>query len=220
MNIQKLQSELRAREKASISATNDIQNGQGSSTYSNGWQEKNVLPMFPRSSSPDRPSFNPTPSFSNSNLKIPRKRPIVSSSSDKGSAAISNGLPSRPSSTSSSAKGSTRDSDSRQSPQLRESQHKPEANRPSRQGIIFPKANVIEPQLLLSYLTQPPSSRPTILLLDLRPKELYETGCLNADNVVWIDPILLDQEYVPLYEKLILSESLEKILKSLWFCVL
>jgi hypothetical protein len=33
-----------------------------------------------------------------------------------------------------------------------------------------------------------------ILLLDVRPKELYERGCLDAEHVVWVDPILLDNE--------------------------
>lgn len=48
--------------------------------------------------------------------------------------------------------------------------------------------------MLLSYLTQPERSRPSILLLDVRPKDEYEKGYLNAEHVVWMDPILLDDE--------------------------
>ena len=44
-------------------------------------------------------------------------------------------------------------------------------------------------------LCQSEKSRPSILLLDVRSMEQYEKGFLNADHVVWIDPILLDQEY-------------------------
>jgi hypothetical protein len=60
--------------------------------------------------------------------------------------------------------------------------------------ISFPKSNVIEPRLLWSYLSQPLALRPSILLLDVRPRERYEKGCINARQVVWIDPILVDEE--------------------------
>jgi hypothetical protein len=133
-----------------------------------------------RSNSPHTVS---TKQASGSTLKIPRKRLGTPAISDKAaSPPLNNGNTSRPSSTSSSDKGSIR-----QSIQLNE------PNR-VRQEIAFPKANVIEPELLLSYLRQPESTRPYILILDVRPKELYERGCLNAPNVVWIDPILLDEE--------------------------
>jgi hypothetical protein len=140
------------------------------------------------SSLPARNSFS-TPSTNGTTFKIPRKRPVASSS-ERGNSPHSNGIPSRPSSTASSGYGPTRQSHHlSQSPDWR-----PSAGGAPQQ-IVFPKANVIEPALLLSYLTQSgKSSQPSVLLLDVRPKELYETGCLNADHVVWIDPILLDEE--------------------------
>ena len=110
---------------------------------------------------------------------------------DRSDSPVSNGVLTRPSSVSSSVPGSSRLSSQLSQP--------PDDNQHLRdtKGIqtpAFPKANVIEPNLLLSYLSQPQTARPSILLLDVRPKEQYETGCLNADHVVWIDPILLDEE--------------------------
>ena len=137
--------------------------------------------------SPNRPS-----SANGSNLKIPRKRPVISSF-DRRSPSLSNGAPSKPSSISSSSYGSTRQSNPvSQSSDGRLSTEDPKS--PTRQQTTFPKANVIEPSILLSYLTQPERSRPSILLLDVRPKDQYEKGYLNAENVVWIDPILVDDE--------------------------
>jgi ubiquitin carboxyl-terminal hydrolase 8 len=69
-------------------------------------------------------------------------------------------------------------------------------NLPSQKSLL-PKSNLIEPSLLLSYLSQPLALRPSILLLDVRHRDDYEKGCLNAKQVVWIDPIILDEEYLP-----------------------
>lgn len=137
-----------------------------------------------RSSSPHSFSSNSIAPATVPTLKIPRKRPTASPISDVGgSPSLTNGTASRPSSTSSLDGSSVR-----QSRQLADI-------RVAHQETVFPKANVIEPELLLSYLTQgPESTQPSILLLDVRPKEIYERGCLNAPNVVWIDPILLDEE--------------------------
>ena len=169
--------EIRAKEVANL---------RGSTPQLNAWQEKSIT-IETTTLPPNRTSVT-----NGSNLKLPRKRPVISSS-DKGSSRLSNGAPSRASSVSSSSYGSTHQSthisqstDSRLSTE--------DAKSPTRQQSIFPKANVIEPSMLLSYLAQPERSRPSILLLDVRPKDQYEKGYLNAENVVWIDPILLDDE--------------------------
>ena len=158
----------------------------GSTPPLNTWQDNNVTLETNITPSPNRPSATNGSAF-----KIPRKRPVISS--DRGSSSLSNGAPSRPSSISSSSYGSTRQSNHiSQSSDSRLSTEDPKS--PVRQLTIFPKANVIEPSMLLSYLTQPERSRPSILLLDVRPKDQYQKGYLNAEHVVWIDPILLDDE--------------------------
>lgn len=158
---------------------------RGSTPRANTWQDNITLETS------RTPSPNPLSVTNESNKKIPRRRPVISS--DRGSSSLSNGAPSRPSSVSSSSYGSTLQSNHiSQSPDSRLSTEDPKS--PLRQQTTFPKANVIEPSTLLSYLTQPEKSRPSILLLDVRPRDRYEKGYLNAENVVWIDPILLDDE--------------------------
>jgi hypothetical protein len=158
----------------------------GSTPRANTWQD-NITLETSRTPSPNR-----LLATNESNKRIPRRRPVISSS-DRGSSSLSNGAPSRPSSVSSSSYGSTRQSNHiSQSPDSRLSTEDPKS--PLRQQTTFPKANVIEPSMLLSYLAQPEKSRPSILLLDVRPRDQYEKGYLNAENVVWIDPILLDEE--------------------------
>lgn len=143
-----------------------------------------------------QPPNPPIPGSNASALNFQKNRYLMSPSPDKWREAFPNGPPSRPSSTSSSGHGSTREF---RAASL-ETQNKDNEIRTSRQSVVIPKSNVIEPRLLLSYLTLPAATRPSILLLDLRPRESYETGCLNADSVVWIDPILLDEEYFPCAE--------------------
>lgn len=111
---------------------------------------------------------------------------------DRSDSPVSNGVLTRPSSASSSVPGSSRLSGQLSQPSD-DNQHFRDTKGIT-QTLAFPKANVVEPDLLLSYLSQPQMGRPSILLLDVRPKEQYEKGCLNADHVVWIDPILLDEE--------------------------
>src|SRR5579859_3627203 len=137
------------------------------------------------------PQPSPNPSLNGAPpLKVPRKRPVPSlHGGSNGSSAYTLG-------SSSPGYGSS-------PPQSERPVHSPHplpltpgAQRKSHQvkitkEISFPKANLIEPKLLHSYLALPEGTRPSILLLDVRPKELYDRGCLNAECVVWIDPILL-----------------------------
>lgn len=132
---------------------------------------------------------------SDKSLRIPRKRPLPLSTPQ--TAAILNDIPGRPSSASNSEFSSTRTSETSTQPPINSRRFDVQQNvgdRHINHQIVFPKANVIEPKLLLSYLSQPTTSRPPILLLDVRPKEQYERGCIDAEYVVWIDPILLDEE--------------------------
>ena len=179
--VEKLQQQIEARERESRFQANTASKGGLPSNPLIATQGTGgSIPESARSASPHTLSTTQT---TVSSLKLPRKRLATPTIPDKGgSPSLTNGNTSRPSSTSSSDRGSIR-----QSLQSNES-------KPARQEIPFPKANVIEPELLLSYLRQPESSRPSILILDVRPKEMYERGCLNAPNVVWIDPILLDEE--------------------------
>lgn len=138
------------------------------------------------------PLTNPTAGVV-STLKIPKKRPVPVSS-DPGS----NGTTSRPLSSASSGYGSSRAVIESPSPSPHPLPQVPNEHPPtdvkSTQDFAIPKANVIESSLLWSYLKRPKASRPTILLLDVRPKEDYDRGCLNAEHVVWMDPILLDDK--------------------------
>ena len=148
----------------------------------------------PRSNAPDQQAFNQSPA-SIASLKIPRKRPVGSNTPEL---VYLNGPQSRLSSASPVAHGLDRPSSNPTPPPDR----LPRSNegvvavpaRPIRSDNIFPKANVIQPDLLLSYLSQHTATRPRILLLDVRSKEQYERGCLDAEYVVWVDPILLDIE--------------------------
>jgi hypothetical protein len=175
--------ELRARESESTSSSNNFENVRTSNRRSDSLQENIIKSEMNQNSSPTRASYG-----SGSNFKIPRKRPVLVS--DKGGPPVSNGTPSRPSSTTSST--SQRRSHPLSQPHDRRTSTEDRKN--MNQKTEFPMANIIEPSLLLSYLTEPEKSRPSILLLDVRPKEQYEKGFLNAEHVVWIDPILLDAE--------------------------
>ena len=140
---------------------------------------------------------HPSPTQSSINggsLKIPRKRPVPLASSQNS--ANSTESPGRPSSAStfSPPPPSYETSTHLPTQTRRVDVHVKTSDRSTTREIVFPKANVIEPSLLRSYLTQPSASRPLILLLDVRPKEQYERGCIDAEYVVWIDPILLDDE--------------------------
>jgi ubiquitin carboxyl-terminal hydrolase 8 len=138
---------------------------------------------------------HPTPSQSSGSdksLRIPRKRPLPLSTPQ--TAAILNDIPQRPSSASNSEFSSTRSSETSTQLPIDARRFEDIEDMPVKHQIVFPKANVIEPKLLLSYLSKPTTSRPPILLLDVRPKEQYERGCIDAEYVVWIDPILLDEE--------------------------
>jgi len=197
-NVQELQKQLRAREKSLTSSTS-VDEPISSSTslsppQSNQWQkDTSIRVKSPDSFSADRPSS--TLSTANGmNPKFPKRRPVFSAERaalDRADSPLSNEVSSRPSSTSSSGPGSNRPS---QLPPPSDGRRNVGDAKVRSHKAALPKANVIEPALLLSYLTYSQSSRPSILLLDVRPKEQYERGCLNADNVVWIDPILLDEE--------------------------
>jgi hypothetical protein len=182
--IKKLKDQLQALETQSASMPKD-EYGRPPSSHI----QEIVKPEITRVSSDSQPA-----SVNDAIRKFPKKRPVLSSL-NKEDSSVSNGVPSRPSSTTSSARGSLRQSQTYHSTDGRLSVSSPRA---FHQSPTFPKANVIEPSLLLSYLTQSEKSRPSILLLDVRSKDQYEKGFLNADHVVWIDPILIDQEYQPL----------------------
>ena len=189
--------------------------GPASSRY----EDEDDLPtFFPKNKDGSRISID-TPTTQRQHLKDfgPKfvRKPPVPESSKNGESSVTIRVPSRPSSTSSSTRGAIQQSQQSHSSDNRSRNENPRTPTPS---SVFPKANVIEPGLLLSYLSQPERSRPSILLLDVRPKEQYDMGHLNAENVVWIDPILLDQEYKPRGARLIcVLEYLAKILKNPWF---
>lgn len=174
-----LKEQLRARELASASTPKD----------------KHGRPLVSFMADDTKPEINRTSSQTSSingpTRKFPKKRPVLASS-NKEDSSVSNGAPRRPSSTSSSTHGSIRQSEPSHSSDSRQITNN---TKPVDQTSVFPKANVIEPSLLLSYLCESEKPRPSILLLDVRSMEQYEKGFLNADHVVWIDPILLDQEY-------------------------
>ena len=129
-----------------------------------------------------------TPASANGvNYKIPRKLVPPPSPSPV------NGSTSRPASAASSANSSSHISN-QLSQTSSETRPTPTDTISTRQTSPLPKANVIEPYSLHSYMSRPEKSRPSILFLDVRPKSRYEKGCINAQNVVWIDPILLDSE--------------------------
>lgn len=162
----------------------------------NNWQNRPLQTDAARTPSPSHSSFSAT-STNSSGLKIPRKRPVPSAPDSHNPATSSNGVPSRPSSTSSSGHTSNRlpQTPPAQSPDRRPKFDDLKNGQPlTQKSASLPKANVIEPSALLSFLTLPEATRPAILFLDLRPKEQYELGCLNAEHVVWIDPILLNEE--------------------------
>lgn len=182
--IKKLKEQLQTLETQSASMPKDRYGRPPSSHI-----QDNVKPEITRGSS--------DASVNGATRKFPKKRPVLSSS-NKEDSSVSNGVPSRPSSTTSSARGSLRQSQTSYSTDSRPSASSPRA---FHQSPTFPKANVIEPSLLLSYLTQSEKSQPSILLLDVRSKDQYEKGFFNADHVVWIDPILIDQEYQSLTHK-------------------
>jgi ubiquitin carboxyl-terminal hydrolase 8 len=141
---------------------------------------------------------HPSPTQSSINggsLKIPRKRPVpLAGSQTSASSTESPGRPSSASTFSPPPPPSYENSTHLPAQTRRVDVHVKTSDRSRTREIVFPKANVIEPSLLRSYLTQPSGSRPLILLLDVRPKEQYERGCIDAEYVVWIDPILLDDE--------------------------
>jgi hypothetical protein len=188
--VQNLQEKIRQREAKSLN------NNVAPEPRPNQWQKGPVQSESTRTSSPSRSAFGPTPT-NGTGLKIPKKRPVLAASASQDLVTSSNGFPSRPSSTSSSDPTASRPS---QTPSSQSSEVRSRVDglkgikSPTQHTPNLPKANVIEPTALLSYLTMPEANRPSILFLDVRPKEQYEKGCLNADHVVWIDPILLDIE--------------------------
>jgi hypothetical protein len=130
-----------------------------------------------------------SPLVNGSNYKIPRNL-VPSPSPPPPKSATS-----RPVSAASSANSSSHVSNQlSQSQTSTETRPTPTDTHPTGQTSPFPKANVIEPALLQSYLSRPAKSSPSILFLDVRPKSRYEKGCINAQHIVWIDPILLDSE--------------------------
>lgn len=133
-------------------------------------------------------SRSQTSSVDSDTRKFPKKRPVPTASNEPP-VSILDLFPPRPSSAASSSRGSVLQLQPQSQPQPSQL-----PNGRATTDISIPNANVIEPSLLLSFLTEPEDTRHSILFLDVRPKEAYERGYINADNVVWIDPILLDQE--------------------------
>jgi len=166
-------------------------------TRQNNWQIRPLQMDSTRTPSPSHSSVSATSTNSGGGLKIPRKRPVPGAVDSHNNSMLSNGVPSRPSSTSSSGHIPSR---LPQTPPAQSSDRRPKfddiknGNPLPKNSSSLPKANVIEASALLSYLTLPETTRPSILFLDVRPKERYELGCLNAEHVVWIDPILLNEE--------------------------
>lgn len=57
----------------------------------------------------------------------------------------------------------------------------------------FPNRLVTEPRELVKWLTAS-DNPPSILLIDIRPREIYKSGCIMHRWIMQIDPIVLQKE--------------------------
>lgn len=189
--VQRLQEKLRAREYDSTSLGPQAMDSTNSSKQSYRNPKNGFHTTLPNDVS-SLGAVSP-PASHNSSFKVPRKRLALN---DTGLGTQNEqSLPI--SSTPSTDAASSRRLLSKQSISQPQSPNpKNDRETPVPQNASFPKSNLIEPSLLLSYLNKPLALRPSILLLDVRPRESYDKGCLNAKQVVWIDPITLDEEYI------------------------
>jgi len=187
--VQRLQEKLRAREYDSTSLGPQAADSTNSSKQSNRNAKNGFHATLPNDVS-SLGAVSP-PASHNSSFKVPRKRLNDTGFGTQNEQSLSI------SSTPPTDATSSRRLLSKQ-PISRPQSPNPKIDRetPVRQNASFPKSNLIEPSLLLSYLNKPLALRPSILLLDVRPRESYDKGCLNAKQVVWIDPITLDEEYI------------------------
>lgn len=66
---------------------------------------------------------------------------------------------------------------------------------PSPTGFIFPPASpVVEASQLAAWISKRNETRPSILILDIRPRDVYERGCIKHSWIAQIEPLVLKQE--------------------------
>lgn len=193
--VQKLQEILRSRDYANKSESN-TENKDGDKSSSSQRDQKLAID---RTLSIDNSiPKTVTPPISSKSFKISRKK--IGIGNESSSLNGSEIRYSRETSSEPNLRPTFSGKRSQSQPQSPPLGNENQSSKPQKPN--FPKSSLIEPSLLLSYLNQPLLFRPSILLLDVRPKEEYEKGCLNTKQVVWIDPILLDEEYLPLLTSL------------------
>ncbi|RUS15657.1 hypothetical protein BC937DRAFT_92173 [Endogone sp. FLAS-F59071] len=66
---------------------------------------------------------------------------------------------------------------------------------PTQTSNTFPRNLDITPEQLVKYLTQK-QNPPSILLMDVRPREEFENGCIRHKYIIQIEPLTLRQGYV------------------------
>lgn len=58
---------------------------------------------------------------------------------------------------------------------------------------VFPNRPVVEHSELVNWLTAT-DNPPSVLLIDIRPKELFKSGCIMHKWILQVDPIVLQKE--------------------------
>lgn len=65
---------------------------------------------------------------------------------------------------------------------------------PSPTNFIFPPILTVDPLQLASWIKTKREDPPSILILDVRPRYIYEQGCIRHRWIAQIEPLVLNQE--------------------------
>lgn len=86
---------------------------------------------------------------------------------------------------------------------------------PSWTNNIFPQVSVIEPIELAKWITTK-NNPPSVLLIDVRRRDVFRAGCIKHQWIIQIDPSVLQKETVPLkiHESLLQNPEAERTLFS------
>lgn len=65
---------------------------------------------------------------------------------------------------------------------------------PSPTGFPFPASPVVEASQLATWISKRNATGPSILILDVRPRDVSERGCIKHRWIAQIEPLVLKQE--------------------------
>ncbi|KAI8091320.1 uncharacterized protein B0P05DRAFT_568711 [Gilbertella persicaria] len=61
-------------------------------------------------------------------------------------------------------------------------------------GLHIPPMLIVDPRQLASWIVKTPDIQPSVLILDVRPRQVFDQGCIKHTWIAQIEPLVLNQD--------------------------